>query len=620
MIYPVTGKVRTSLTVVLAIITLIALGGFLTGLRPRSPKIRNVLLISIDTCRADFLNCYGYPMDTTPNVNALAREGVLFENAISPVPFTLPAHCSMLTGTIPPWHRVMDNSDYILAKDNVTLAEILKEQGFNTGAFVSSFILDARFGIGQGFDTYEDDFDNSTGTKENNERIGGKTTELALEWLEKNKDQRNFMFLHYYDPHFTYDPPEPFLSKFRNAKRLSNMTADVATVLLGRYAGEIAYVDHCIGKVIARLKELDMYDSTMIVVTSDHGEMLGQHGEVSHGYFIYQPAIRVPLVIRLPGKSKSARIKSTVGLIDIVPTVCSALGIETGRAVQGVDLLAYADEEFEGYPDRHLYCQSFESTKYGANSLMGVVTDRYKYIQTTKPELYDLPADPAELKNLVRQQSNRGRIMQDSLRRIIDESGRSDTDTAKEASDAETLHRLESLGYISGGIEEDFTFESNKEDPKDLVGYHVRMMAVGFYIEREKYELAQKECEKLIADRPSYFRPWFALGKIASVEEKYDQAVDYLQKSIEINPEHVQSHQGLAAAYEKLGTESVKTDAGTFDTVKYRRHRIGSSRSAVIWFAPELEYLPVQMQHFKGDKKTGTVTLEHYALGSVTPR
>ncbi len=240
MIYPVTGKVRTSLTVVLAIITLIALGGFLTGLWPRSPKIRNVVLISIDTCRADFLNCYGYPMDTTPNVNALAREGVLFENAISPVPFTLPAHCSMLTGTIPPTHRVMDNSDYILAEDNVTLAEILKEQGFNTGAFVSSFILDARFGIGQGFDTYEDDFDNSTDTKENNERIGGKTTELALEWLEKNKDQRNFMFLHYYDPHFTYDPPEPFLSKFRNAQRLSNMTADVATVLLGRYAGEIA--------------------------------------------------------------------------------------------------------------------------------------------------------------------------------------------------------------------------------------------------------------------------------------------------------------------------------------------------------------------------------------------
>ncbi len=143
--------------------------------------------------------------------------------------------------------------------------------------------------------------------------------------------------------------------------------------------------------------------------------------------------------------------------------------------------------------------------------------------------------------------------MQDSLRRIIEESGRNNPDKANEASDAETLQRLESLGYIGGGIEEDFTFESNKEDPKDLVDYHVRMMAVGFYIQSEKYELAQKECEKLIADRPSYFRPWFALGKMASVEEKYDQTVDYLGKSIELNPEHVQSHQGLAVAYEKLG-------------------------------------------------------------------
>ncbi len=553
MISPVPGKVRTSLTVLLAVIILTAFAAFLAALWPRSPKIRNVVLISIDTCRADFLGCYGYSMDTTPNIDALAKQGMLFENAISPIPFTLPAHCSMLTGTIPPYHRVMDNSDYILAKDNVTLAEILKEQGFNTAAFVSSFILDARFGLGQGFDTYEDDFDNSTGTKENNERIGGKTTELALDWLEKNKDQRNFMFLHYYDPHFTYDPPGPFLSKFRNAQRLSNVTAEVATALFGRYAGEIAYTDHCIGKVIDRLKQLDMYDSTMIVVTADHGEMLGQHGEVSHGFFIYQPAISIPLVIKLPGKSKSVRVKNTVGLIDIVPTVCSALGIEPDQAVQGVDLLAYADEKFAGYPDRHLYCQSFESTKYGANSLMGVVTDRYKYIQTTQPGLYDLPTDPAELKNLAEEQSNRARIMQDSLRRIIEESGRNNPDKANEASDAETLQRLESLGYIGGGIEEDFTFESNKEDPKDLVDYHVRMMAVGFYVQREQFELAQKECEKLIADRPSYFRPWFALGKMASVEEKYDQTVDYLGKSIELNPEHVQSYQGLAVAYEKLG-------------------------------------------------------------------
>lgn len=539
--------------VAFGVILSVGLGWFVVRHLAGAPKIRHVVLISIDTCRADFLSCYGYGMQTTPNIDALAEEGVLFENAISPIPFTLPAHCSMLAGTIPPYHGVMDNSDYILGKDNVTLAEILKEEGFNTGAFVSSFILDAQFGIGQGFDTYEDNFDDETSSTGINERIGGETTELALKWLKKNQDQKNFMFLHYYDPHFTYDAPEPFKSKFRNSRRLKNVTVDIATVLFDRYAGEIAYADHCIGKVIAKLKELGMYDSTMIIVTSDHGEMLGQHGEISHGFFIYQPVLKVPLVMKLPGGSGPLRVKNTVGLIDIVPTVCSALGIKADEAVQGVDLLDYTDKNFEGHTDRHLYCQSFESTKYGAHSLLGVVTDKYKYIQTTRPELYDLPADPGELKNLAEAQPNRGRIMQDRLHRIIDEFSRSDDDKAPETLDADTLSRLESLGYVGGGIEEDFSFQDDKEDPKDLVDYHVRMMEVGFYVYREQYETAREKCLTLIADRPSYFRPYFVLGKVASKQKKHQESADYLKKSIEQNPEHVQSYQGLAAAYDELG-------------------------------------------------------------------
>ena len=538
-----------------AVLLSVAVVLYFVFVRGGRSKIRNVVLISIDTCRADFLSCYGYPLQTTPNIDSLASEGIVFENTISPVPFTLPAHCSMLTGTIPPYHRAMDNSDYILSGDNVTLAEILKEKGFNTGGFVSSFILDSRFGIGQGFDVYVDDFDDSSSSTGINERIGGETTGLALEWLEQNKDAKNFMFLHYYDPHFTYDPPEPFLSKFKNATRLSNVTVDILPQFFGRYAGEIAYADHCIGQVIAKLKELGMYDSTMIIITSDHGEMLGQHGEFSHGFFIYQPAIKVPLVIKLPGYREPIRVKNTVGLIDIVPTVCSALKIKSDEAVQGVDLLDYTDEKFQGHPDRHLYCQSFESTKYGANSLMGVVGDRYKYLQTTRPELYDLAGDPGELKNLAPEQVNRGRILQDKLRQVLEESGRiNDANTGASVS-AEMIERLESLGYIGGGIEEDFSFDSDKEDPKDLVDYHVRMMATGFHVHSKEYDMARKECEKLIADRPSYFRPWFVLGKIAANEEKYEEAAEYLGKSIELNPEHVQSLQGLAAAYDKLGRD-----------------------------------------------------------------
>jgi glucan phosphoethanolaminetransferase (alkaline phosphatase superfamily) len=189
-----------------------------------SGEIRNVLLISIDTCRADHVGCYGYPLDTTPNIDAVASEGIVFENAISPLPYTLPAHCTMLTGTIPPYHRVFDNSDYKLSAEDATLAELLKKEGFSTAAFVSSFILDSRFGLGQGFELYDDDFEEASNTMGINQRSGGETTRDVIEWLDDRKDEKNFVFLHYYDPHFTYEPPEPFASKFKNVPPPENVT------------------------------------------------------------------------------------------------------------------------------------------------------------------------------------------------------------------------------------------------------------------------------------------------------------------------------------------------------------------------------------------------------------
>ncbi len=191
-----------------------------------SPRdIRNVLLISIDTCRADYLSCYGYKSKTTPNIDAVAAEGILFENTISPIPITLPAHSSMLTGTIPPYHGIHDNGDGHLADEsNITLAEILKDAGFTTGAAVSAHVLDTKYGIGQGFETYNDRFDTTLEYNSTKQRRGGETTRIALDWLGKNKDKRFFFFLHYFDPHANYEPPEPFASRFA-----SNL-----------YAGEVA--------------------------------------------------------------------------------------------------------------------------------------------------------------------------------------------------------------------------------------------------------------------------------------------------------------------------------------------------------------------------------------------
>jgi arylsulfatase A-like enzyme/Tfp pilus assembly protein PilF len=514
-------------------------------------EIRSILIVSIDTCRADFLSCYGYPLKTTPNIDAIADKGILFENTIAPVPFTLPSHVSMLTGTIPPYHGVLDNVEYKLGAEHITLAEILKQNGFSTAAFVSCLVLDSKLGLDQGFDTYEDDFEKPTDPLGWDQQTAGETTNSILTWLQEHREGKNFIFAHYYDPHFPYEPPAPFDSRFRDAPALDNVMTNKPSALLGRYAGEIAYADHCMGMIVDKLKELDLYDSTLLIITSDHGEMHGTHGENTHGYFIYQDNIKVPLVFKLPGKSKPRRIANTVGLVDIVPTICSALGIEPLANIQGKDLGPYFHGNDEPYPDRHLYTQSLEPTKYEANSLLGVINDKYKYIQTTRSELYDLQGDPAELNNLINEQSKRARIMQDKLQQILEESVLDDI--SKVQLDDETIQRLASLGYLSGNIDEDFEFDENKKDPKDLVEYHVLGSAIHVLIDKEKYDIAIENCQKMISLRPDLYKAYFELARISLHQENFSGAVPHLQKSIELKPDHMQSHRTLAVGYADQG-------------------------------------------------------------------
>ena len=519
----------------------------------QTPEIRHVLLISIDTCRSDHLSCYGYPLETTPNIDAIAGQGFVFENAISPQPFTLPAHCSMLTGTIPPFHGVLDNTDYRLSEGNSTLAQLLKEKGFSTAAFVSSFVLDARFGLGRGFDLYNDDFEETSTTMGINQCTGDKTTRDAVEWLDKHRGEKSFVFVHYFDPHFTYEPPEPFASRFRNVPPPEHMSIRFKQVLLDGYAGEIAYTDHCIGQVIDKLRQLDLYDSTLIIITSDHGEMLGQHGEGTHGYFVYQPAIKVPLIFKLPGISTPQRIAGSVGLVDIVPTVCSILDIELPNPIQGRDLSPCFRGGQLPYQDRYLFCQSLEPTKYNANSLLSVVTDQYKYIRTTRPELYDLVIDRNELDNLAARQPDRLQNMEQALRRILEESTR-DKENGKAGLDEQARRRLESLGYVRGVVKEDYdSGGGGGEDPKDLIEYHVRSMQAGYFMYEGKYALAESQCRELISQRPLFYRPYLNLATIAMKLDKFAEAVANLEKVIELKPDNAYAYEGLAAAYEAQG-------------------------------------------------------------------
>lgn len=474
----------------------------------RKPGISHVVLISVDTCRADYFSCYGYPRKTTPHVDALSEQAVRFEYVVSPVPITLPAHSSMLTGKIPPAHGVHNNIGYKLAPSHVTLQELLREQGYKTGAIVSAFVLDQRMGLSQGFDTYYDEFDGHHTGPCGSERKGGQTTDLALDWLEKNANRKSFLFLHYYDPHDTYEPPEPYASQYAD----------------NLYAGEIAYTDDCIGRVIEKLKELGIYDSTLLIVTGDHGEMLGEHGEEEHTYFIYESAIRVPLLVKLPGQENGHVVPEPVGLVDLFPTICAQLGLEMPQAVQGYDLSPFLKGLLPASYERFVYSESVGPTRIGASSLASVSTGRWKYIQAPRAELYDISVDPDEQNNLFKYEHQRARILADKLKETVEKSLQADLENRIDL-DAESIRRLESLGYLAGKSDGELVFDEDQDDPKDYVHVYVKFDQAMELRDEKKYDEAEEMLRGLIPERPEFQEIYATLGEIGLLRGNYDQAV-----------------------------------------------------------------------------------------------
>ena len=511
-------------------------------------KIRNVLLISMDTTRADVLSCYGFKHNTTPNIDALAAEGVLFENTYAPVPTTLPSHCSMLTGTIPPYHRVHDNNGYKLDDSNVTLAEILKDNGFATGAIIGSIILDSKYEMDQGFDFYDDNFQNERSPIFIPERQAEETRRIACEWLDEHQKENMFLFLHFYDPHRSYDAPEPYKKMF-----LPDPPPEPGSIdhLQSMYAGEVTYTDNCIKGVIDKLKELGLYDSTLIIITADHGEMFYQHEEVTHGYYIYEGNVRIPLVFKVPGVSTPRRIEKTVGLVDIVPTVCSLLDIERPYTFQGVDVSPYLLQDDPEDLKRHVYLESMAPTRYKANSLLGIVNNKYKYIQTTRPELYDMVNDYPESVNLVETYPKVTHRLKGLLKNILDDMITSRNKDNKMELDTETLKQLAALGYVGGSVTEEFTFDTSKKDPKDLIGYHVLNTRIRQFLEKEVFDQARKMCEKMISMEPEISEPYFHLAAIASKLEDYPESIKQLNLAIDVDPNNIMLHNFLATVYLK---------------------------------------------------------------------
>jgi arylsulfatase A-like enzyme len=345
----------------------------------------NIVLVTIDTLRTDRLSCYGSDRVDTPNIDSFAEEGVLFTNAATTVPFTLPAHSSILTGLYPPGHGVRENVGYTLDPRVPTLAEVLSTAGWSTAGFISAFVLDGRWGIARGFDHYFDDFDLSgfeSANLSSVQRTGDVTVAEAIRWLDRRPSDRPFfLWLHLYDPHDPYEPPEPYKSAFATRP----------------YDGEVAFTDSLIGEFRKALEDRGLLGSTMVILTSDHGEGLGDHGEASHGFFLYDTTVHVGLIVRLPGGEPAGRtVDAAVSHVDLMPTILDAVNVDPPRPVHGESLIPLI-EGGDRDPSRGVYSESlYPLLHYGWAPLRAYRTEDHKLVSAPRPEVFDVRADPRE--------------------------------------------------------------------------------------------------------------------------------------------------------------------------------------------------------------------------------
>ena len=485
----------------------------------RIAGIHNVVLISIDTCRADHLSCYGYKRKTTPHIDAVAREGVLFRQALSPVPITTPAHSSMLTGTYPPTHGVRLNNGEALAGDNVTLAEVLRDAGYQTAAFVGGFPLDAKLGLDQGFDTYDAHFTRKIGgSAVADERTAEEVSGPALLWLEQHAAKPFFLFLHYYDAHSPYDPPPPYALDYADDP----------------YAGEIAYVDSWIGRVVDRLRSLGAYDDTLLVITADHGESLGEHGETAHGFLIYQASQHVPLVIRAPRGRKDRRLDGRVSLVDLMPTVLDLTGLKTPAQVQGVSLRNGLEGSRAPDARRALYCESLHPAQFQCSPLNGIVEGAWKYIRAPRQELYDLTHDPGETRNVFDNEAQVAERLRDRLEELLPEMEAAAPFRARATVDPDTVNRLQSLGYIGGDAPASTAFDPGLPDPKDFLPTFERLEHANSLSRSNREQEAETELLDVVSSRPGLIAPHRMLAELARQARRPADVVEHYAKIVDI--------------------------------------------------------------------------------------
>lgn len=520
-----------------------ALAFFLPSCSP-TPKAPppNVILVTIDTLRADRLGCYGNTQVETPTMDTLARDGVLFEKAVAQVPLTAPSHAAILTGTYPIWNGMRDWSDPGLRSDVPTLAEVFKRQGYATAAFVSAFVLDSMWGLNRGFDHYDDWFatqDYELAKRQSVERSADKTVDRAIAWLQSRRPGPFFLWVHLYDPHAPYRPPEPFKSRYQGRP----------------YDGEVAYTDQQLGRLMQFLRGQGLYSSALIALTSDHGEALGEHQEQEHGYFIYEPSIHVPLVLKFPAGFVPAqrRIPEVVNTIDLAPTVTQfcAFPSDELRSFQGRSLLTLVTKGSDAGP-RYGYSESlYPRSLVGASPLFGLQTERYHYIRAPHEELYDLEQDPQEKHNVLRENPTVAAALREELQGILSRYKQAEGSGAGGRVDPETAEKLRSLGYVSlSAPRPPGDFDPTAPDPKELIGTYNEVTRAIELADRGSYREANARLAVLSAKHPKIYLLPFLEGENLRAMGDARGAIAQYRRALEINPLFDQAAMGLGhAAY-----------------------------------------------------------------------
>jgi len=499
-----------------------ATGFLLTGiaiwlyLHERKPKAvfadANILLITIDTVRPDYLSCYGSP-NQTPNLDRIAGNGILFENAFSQVPLTFPSHTSILTGLFPVHHSVHQNGLEIFTKPNALIATTLKAHGYKTAAVVSSFVLDRKFGLVNGFDIYDDRMERmpTISTNFDVERPGNETLDAALKILRQLKGQKWFLWIHFYDPHAPYNPPSP-----REG-----------------YAGEIAFVDEQIGKLIAWLQENGLRERLILAITGDHGESLGEHGEKTHGFFVYNSTLKIPMMLSYPG-AKAERVSPAAATVDITPTILELAGIVDPQKRDGESLLRESPRTSD------IYFESRYAELLGWNGLQGIIRGNWKLISTTRSELYDWQKDGNETQNLFSAKQEVSGPLKDDLLQLAPIG-----ETASTTPDPETMEKLKSLGYV-GNVS--LAKPNRTADPKDKIALW------------SKYEESRQSKEKrmllefLVHQEPTnnFFR--LSLADIYRESNDWNAAIEQLKQAVRNDPSDSNPYHELAVTYRKTRT------------------------------------------------------------------